>query len=184
MSCLKNKEIMEYIDKELSSTRMEEAAAHLETCTRCRKIMNNLLLDIRLVRRNIENLDPAATDLEALRPGTRGTRTAAIDGSPRWRRWLAASVRIPAPVMAVAMVIFVIMSAALFLQHQKILKLNVPFLADKGGQNTTLYVVDDFNVRKEMLDLNLDSFKPISKPKIYKKKYKNAYKVKQANDVL
>lgn len=189
MTHLKKNEMMEYIDKELSPERMKVAAAHLAGCRRCSGRVENLSADILLVRRSIERLDPEAVEIETappvVRQGTRQRmRPAGVKPSRSWKERFNGSVRIPVPVMALAMVVFLVMSAGLFLQHLEIGRLKIPFLAAQSGEKTTLYVVDDQHIRTEVLDLNLDSFKPIAKPKIYKKVYKKTYKVNQAKDVL
>ncbi len=58
MRCLKKREIIEYIDKELAPKRLEKIETHLETCSQCQVQVKKAQKEIQSVQQHFLPLNP------------------------------------------------------------------------------------------------------------------------------
>jgi anti-sigma factor RsiW len=164
MKCLKQNQLQAYMDKEMPAVQAKETKTHLESCARCSRAMEALKSQIRLVRGHLDMLNPKEIEEKPLGEILHHIRT-----ELKTRRRMTPVIRVPVPIMALLVVVLVTMGALLYHQHQKIAALEkYPFMT--ANAKTTLYVVNEHRIETRALDIDLEGFQPISKPKVYKEK--------------
>jgi hypothetical protein len=158
---------MEFIDKELAPKRLKKIESHLETCSQCQVQVKKAQKEIQLVRQHLQMLNPEDIKEKPIVPSI------AFDG-PRtkryfWKSLIKNTIRVPVPAMIVLVIVFILMAAGLWLQHQRISQIKIPILANK---KTILYIVDvlNQNIEAQSLDIDLEAFQPINNPEVYKHK--------------
>ncbi|MFC2140788.1 anti-sigma factor family protein [Acidobacteriota bacterium] len=167
MKCLRKREIMGFIDKELTPKRLKKIESHLETCSQCQVQVKKAQKEIQLVRQHLQMLNPEEIKEKPIVPSF------AFDGARTnkyfWKSLINTTIRVPVPALIVLVIVFLLMAAGLCLQHQRISQLKIPILANK---KTTLYIVDALNqnIEAQSLDIDLEAFQPITNPKVYKYK--------------
>ena len=167
MKCLKKREIMEFIDKELAPKRLKKIETHLETCSPCQVQVKEAQKEIQLVRQHLQRLNPEEIKEKPIVPSFAFDRSRAKKHF--WKSLINKTIRVPVPIMIVLIVVFLLLVTGLWFQHQRISQLKIPILANK---KTTLYIVDALNqnIEAQSLDIDLEAFQPIANPKVYKSK--------------
>ncbi|MCP4148711.1 MAG: hypothetical protein GY757_13270 [bacterium] len=173
MRCLKKNEIMEFIDNELAPEKQNEMENHLETCSKCREKIAQRNNRIQQLRQNFQLLEPLEIPEKPFEepeyhngPGIK-SQTGTGQRIKTWLKGLLdTSVAIPVPALIILLVVFSLMTATLISQHNKIAGMKIPFLAN--NQKSLLYFVNEKNIEAKSLDIDIDQFKPMNNPKIYK----------------
>lgn len=168
MKCLKKSQLITYIDNEMPAEQAAGVKKHLETCETCGRAAQALQTRVQLLRNRLDILEPREVEEKPVGEILHQIRKRK---SSRARRLMKPAIRVPVPVMAMLIVMFVAMGALLLHQHQKIADMEkYPFMS--ANAKTTLYVVNDHRIETRALDIDLEGFQPISKPKVYKEKEK------------
>ena len=151
MKCLNDAIIRAFLDEELAEKKKRRVEAHLQKCQACRARLQETRKRILHIRSCLARLEPETVPIPP----------EMVIATQKWdtliKQWLLVSVRVPAGILVLFVILSLTLSMVLFAKIKK----------EPEASSGIIYFFSEKRMKSIRVDHNIKDLQPIKNPRVF-----------------